>query len=474
MKSSRQIPAASGNHPSRRAPHANLAVVLAFLLGGCGTNSEDAKGPSVSTAGDAGETDSAAPPGPAVAGTCSGEKTACTKVTPADVAAGPEVTCTLADGGATTVVWSASLDSVECPQGSCAGAFPSVAVASDGTVWAVASLVGALPDGASAPPLGRALARFDSAGKQTFAKSIDVDTRLVDTSKITAQGASVDGRGHLLVTSPSVGAASLELRDYDGQGALGPALSLVDRATFGNLSVANDGSLALAYEYAAGDAGAAPENAPQHVGIARFDAAGHLLWNQTALSGLDVLGWSTIVGLDARVGTTARVRVADAQAPSGRQLLVRLDQDGNIAWAQQSPEVMAASAAAAVDGSVYALTAPASGTPALVLDKVDAKGSGLWRVAVPGSDLAGSPPLIASLDEDGSAWIVWTGAPGEPATAIQVSSNGQNCTRYELDVPYSVTQAGGGMLTDDVRLAPVGAREFVFGSMTTVGRIRFP
>jgi hypothetical protein len=427
-----------------------------------------------------------AEPTPAEPGVCFGENTVCDPPTILPPEPGPEVLCEPVQGAEISVVWQGELGTLECPVPGCPASNPQIALGSDGELWAVAELREPDPASPSTSPgaeqAGYAVMRFDATGNRVFATAVDTQSRL-STAFPNLTGLSVNENGDLERAAPTASLGGIELRRYDRQGITQLTRSLVGSAILGSAGWSADGSLTLLYRYVAPepvsteDAGSAlPNNNPlgmARTNVARFAADGRLLWNQTALSSLgpedDPLVSemrASLAGVDDGGETT--IRASLSQIDGERTMLLKLDANGNVAWARELANAWRASATSLADGGALVLHSDAMSNS--FVERLSDAGESLWRAGL--GPLQWSVPLTA--DEQGRALVLES--TGDPllGSLLSISADGTACTRHAHALPGCMQFPDGSSGCGTFRFLPVGPNDLYFGVSGLVGLARMP
>lgn len=421
--------------------------------------------------------DAVVPPAHASPGICFGARTVCSPTAAKPFDLGPEVTCNVSDQGSATITWKTEIPEMSCPIGRCVAVSPQISAGADGSLWAIADL--SLPGSdafVSKYVFGTGLSRYDGAGKWSFSTVADFPTTLSGKTPTTI-GMNVDARGHLQWIAPTPGAPGIELRDYHPKGRLVSARRLVDDALFGTGRSNADGSTILVYEYAipapGGAEGGAESDSPSptsRVDVARFDAEGRLVWNQTAASALGLGEMDGFIGaVDATGdGAVLAARVAADTTPA-RSVIARLDGNGNITWARDAEDADISIVALLSDGStIVEFLRTDTASPARLLVKLSATGESEWHMNKDDLQTTGSS-FTGVADARDRTWVTVFGF-GNAFSLYSIAPDGLHCTKWSLAAPGCQTQPNGEIYCTNVSLEPDGQGAFAFGAGITVGR----
>jgi hypothetical protein len=204
------------------------------------------------------------------------------------------------------------------------------------------------------------------------------------------------------------------------------------------------------------------EGVPNRLDVARYDANGRLLWNQTKLTRAMALTRADIAGFDAEGNLTLRLMGGAAQHlpppqfPDGiyanltSERLARLDSYGNALWVYELGDFSDVRVKAARDGSAYVIRTSISRRddgfyveqPPL-LERLDAAGRPTWSLELPGShseswfdldvDDTGNVLVSSTRTTDGTA----------PMKHVLISADGSRCTLFERPCLASCSLEGG-------------------------------
>jgi hypothetical protein len=416
---------------------------------------------------------------------CFGAKTRCEAPVfeVVDLGTASSVTCT--DGPDLPVMWTAPLGDFDCFLPACPSANPRVK-ANGGRYWALADI--RRPDhdtDLGSITVGFAAFAFDGSGRQVFAAASDRIARISGPAEDFATRAiGVDAKGRLHWVAPAGNGHGVELRSFSADGArlathLAASPALPD---FGDATWFADGSSVVTYRYLdpASDGGPAARLFP---GVARFDARGQLVWNQTSLSlaqanDKDVPSASiSLAGVTPSGGVVIGLtltRTSDASDPDSR--FIALDKDGNTVWAKeyQSAEpargnysYMSAQARVLPDGTTLFAYKRGASDFGLHIAQLDAAGNVTGATAYDGaygyeSEVAFAPGYVFAP----------SAALGPIRLAFIEVSTGK-CVTRSLPGTCLAHSDGGAIPCNVTTLDPLDTGELFFGAGRSVGVARW-
>jgi hypothetical protein len=234
----------------------------------------------------------------------------------------------------------------------------------------------------------------------------------------------------------------------------------------------------LEYRYTDGlsEAGAPSSPLP---GVAKFDKAGRLVWNQTLFAALaadpNIRRVSiSLAGADASGNVVVRVNEIPIDfAAFDSSGLVKLDPDGNVVWAKQisgtipltSSTTLSAYAAVSADGSVSMISiSPGNANPQTYLDAFDPDGNLGPRV----QPNVFSTDFDTVFDSQGKAIVASEG--GEHVNVHTIERDTPQCTFQQLPAaPCLQVDAQGAGSCDGPSVVLTASGDLFFGVADKVG-----
>jgi hypothetical protein len=285
--------------------------------------------------------------------------------------------------------------------------------------------------------------------------------------------------GEVLALVPAAGGDGLQLRRYSSKGESVSTQRVGSGAStlFGDAIWLEDDSVVLAYRYQEplSDAGLAPRLLP---GVAKFDSAGRLVWNQTAFAAPAVDPTIVVIslalaGADADGNLVVRATALRQDAIGSEPTrLVRLDPDGNVVWARElsgarrlSSSTLSSDAKVSPDGSMAIVSmATANDYSTTYVDAVDAEGRLGRRVQL---DL-GLDGSATAFDAQGKLIAVQAGVVD--LGVLTVERDASRCMIRRLPAPPCALDAQGAQKgCDDPAVSLTAAGDLFFGVAGTVG-----
>jgi hypothetical protein len=231
-----------------------------------------------------------------------------------------------------------------------------------GRYWAVAELREPSLDNpfGSGDIVGFGVLRFDESGQLLHSAPANVSSTLQAPIPMAyTRSVQVDANGALLWATVSSDRKGIELRRVRADGEPSSEQLAVAEGGPGHAMWTADGSVVLGYRYLTELLTSDPAVPKLLPGIARFDASGHLLYNQTLLSASVEVEPNVITAVVkvGGIGTSgeATFRVAEVRQSGmfGETRLLRLDGNGNVVWASELPNAYASSFNSDADMQVY-------------------------------------------------------------------------------------------------------------------------
>jgi hypothetical protein len=311
-----------------------------------------------------------------VLGECAGERTDCASVVEVRAyEAGPTVECTMLDRGEGSMIWALAGDGIECPAPPCSLGGRRVEATPSGTLEVMAEISGVNGQGA-----GWWFATFGADGTPMGAavRNFTTETRLSEPKLLLPSGFDAAGDAFVVERAGDIditGIFTAQILRFDAAHRDPELVVSLEDVIDVTTAIADDGSLAASITWPGNaylDDSWGPVAAPARFDVARFDAAGRLLWNQSKFGRDVALNYVSIAGFDA-VGNLSVLLIRDdrsqAMPPQLRDggflaltlyRVVRFDGDGNVLGVYDLPLTLVAGAIAAPDGSVYLVRNPLS------------------------------------------------------------------------------------------------------------------